>query len=69
MNARCPLCAKSVRTFLWGRGRIYEHHYARGTTRDVEVCDATGWLVEDEELIERPRKARSDAGRARKVTR
>lgn len=65
-RARCPLCAKSVPVFWWGR-LIYEHHYEPGATPrgDKAVCDASGWLVEDDELIDRPRKVRSDAGRAR----
>jgi len=71
VTARCPLCGKTTRTFLWGRGRIYEHHYATGRTNAAVVCDASGWLVEDDELIDPPRarKVRSDAGVAQKAER
>lgn len=62
-RATCPLCVKVVPTFWWNNKRIFVGHYV-GNTRAALLCDGTGWLVEDDELIERPRKVRSDAGRA-----
>lgn len=48
--ACCPLCSKNVRTFWWHGRRIYEgHSIANGGP--AELCDATGWLVEDDELV------------------
>lgn len=47
--AMCPCCGKQTKTFVWGRQRIYVTHgagIAEGTS-----CEASGWLVEDEELI------------------
>lgn len=71
MKARCPLCGKAVPTFRWPlERRIYQHHCTdrrAAILSDPDVCEASGWLVEDDELIDPPRarKVRSDAGKAR----
>lgn len=67
IHATCPLCAKRVPTLVWHGRRIYEGH--GGTLLAADYCEGSGWLVEDDELLTRPRKQRSDAGVARKVTR
>lgn len=63
-RACCPLCTRVTVTFTHGGRRIYQHHYAEGHTNAAVVCDGSGWLVEDDELVVVPRKIRSDAGRA-----
>ena len=69
-RARCPLCGEVQRT-LRLRGRRHFVHHCLGPRAnllsDPSVCDASGRLVEDEEMVQPPRsrKTRSDAGRAR----
>lgn len=48
-SARCPLCTKEVRTFIHHRRRIF---YAHGPNiHAADTCPASGWLVEDHEII------------------
>lgn len=61
-RGRCPLCTRITGTFTHNGRRIYNHHYAEGRTNAAMVCDASGWIVEDDELVVVPRKPRSDAG-------
>lgn len=64
-QARCPLCGRTTGTFVHNGRRIYQHHYRPDRINSAEPCDASGWLVEDDELVTKPRKVRSDAGIAR----
>ena len=64
MKARCPECGHTVAAFWWHDRIIFTGHYV-GNTRAAVLCPGTGWLVEDDELLTRPRKRRSDAGIAR----
>lgn len=64
-RACCPRCTRITGTFTHNGRRIYQHHYQPGTSDPMQVCDASGWLVEDDELVVVPRKPRSDAGVAR----
>ena len=68
MKARCPECGHTVKAFWWRNRIIFDGHYT-GNTRAAELCNGTGWLVEDDELVTKQRKQRSDAGvsRPRKV--
>lgn len=49
-TARCPLCRRVIPTFVHRGRAIYLHH---NPTRALSVapCDASGWLVEDDEVI------------------
>lgn len=64
-RARCPLCTRTIGTFEHNGRRIYMHHNGAGSTNASMVCEASGWLVEDDELVVVPRKTRCDAGVAR----
>lgn len=64
-KATCPICQRTTGTFVHNGRRIYVHHYRPDRTNSAEPCDASGWLVEDDELVTKSRKQRSDAGIAR----
>lgn len=54
-RAECPLCGRGVPTFVH-RGRvIYVHHNRTGHPTGPDVCDASGWIVEDSEVVRHPR--------------
>lgn len=60
-RARCPICGRETATFTHAGTRIYVHHHntRRGRASilaDPDVCEASGWLVEDDELVVTPRK-------------
>lgn len=61
-RAECPLCHRVTGTFVHNGRRIFQHHYAEGRTNAAVVCDASGWIVEDDELRVVARRTRSDAG-------
>lgn len=52
--ARCPECQRKVAAFRHEGRLIYTRH-ATGPGRwprvNTTMCEATGWLVEDEELV------------------
>lgn len=51
-RALCPLCHRKVRVFVHNRRTIFEHHQAvPGMPGLGTVCEATGWLVEDDEVL------------------
>lgn len=60
--ARCPVCRREVRVFWHGDRRLFTFH---GPWLTDIACEASGWHVEDDELVVVPRKQRSDAGIAR----
>lgn len=54
-RAVCPCCHRTTGTYLDEGRRFYiRHHTGRGRT-DSPVCEATGWLVEGDELVVTPR--------------
>ena len=54
-RAICPLCGRGVPTFIHGSRVIYVHHNRTGKPTTADVCDASGWLVEDDEVERDPR--------------
>lgn len=55
-NARacCPECGRTVTAYRDDRGTPRLHfvwHTRTGTPRDDTACEASGWLVEDVELL------------------
>lgn len=58
-RATCPLCGRTTATYLDQSGRFYVRHYAtdrgRANVHGDGTCEATGWLVEDDELVVTPR--------------
>lgn len=55
IRACCPLCQRPVKTFHHNGRLIYEFHAsgpARMSENYANRCDGSGWLVEDDELIE-----------------
>lgn len=52
-RAICPLCHQPTGTYTHEGRRFYIHHYDRGV-----VCEGTGWLVEDDELVTTTRRNR-----------
>lgn len=56
-RAICPLCQRSTPTFTHEGRRFYIHHHTtRGHAEDNAVCEGTGWLVEDDELVTTTRR-------------
>lgn len=55
VRACCPLCQRPVKVFHHSGRLIYEFH-ASGSGRMSDGyanrCEGSGWLVEDDELIE-----------------
>lgn len=64
LTARCPLCGRSVPLWRDHTGRqVYVVHGPDVINGDQ--CEASVWIAEDDELVGvKPRKTRSDAGRA-----
>lgn len=50
MNACCPLCSQ-VRPVFVEEGRLFFIDHTTRCGRRMTPCEASGWLVEDEELI------------------
>ena len=59
-KATCPVCASTVTVFWHGTRRLFSFHGPAPI--DADSCEASGWLVEDDELHRTPRKPRSDRG-------
>lgn len=49
-RARCPECCRAVDAFVHHRRLIFVHHYRNGRSNGG-VCDGSGWIVEDTEVI------------------
>lgn len=54
-RAECPLCGRAVPTFIHRARVIYVHHNRTGHPTAPDVCDASGWIVEDTEVVRNPR--------------
>lgn len=65
-RAVCPLCDRTTATFTHNGRRIYVQHYMtnRGRAHILGdgVCEASGWLVEDDELVVIPQTPRRTSG-------
>jgi hypothetical protein len=54
-RATCPVCESVVRIFYWHGALIYDCHGPDLHAGDS--CEASAWLVEDDEIIQAPKKA------------
>lgn len=55
-RACCPLCGNTAGTFTHEGRRFYMHHLSNKRDHllgDDTECEATGWLVEDDEMVTR----------------
>lgn len=49
--AHCPLCTRKRSTIIHHGRLIFDHHSKTPVRTDTLPCDASGWLVEDDEVI------------------
>lgn len=58
-RAVCPVCRRDIGTYKFDGRRFYGQHYGNhraSILADPDRCEATGWLVEDDELVTTPRR-------------